>query len=103
MESENRYPTGDTVPGADITDIGTWRIRTARDLVADVAEAETEITAEAAVGEGEMVQTPTPPTKTVRKLGAADIMDVKELVRSRWDDGLRGMGKLLWGQPLDPT
>ena len=52
MASENRNPKGDTGTGADITDIGTQRLRTARDLVADVAEVEREITAEAAVGEG---------------------------------------------------
>ena len=42
--------------------IGTQRIRTAQYLVVDVAsvaEVETEITAEATVGEGAMVQTPT--------------------------------------------
>ena len=36
-----------------------------------MSRAETEITAEAAVGEGAMVQTPTPPTKTDSKLGEA--------------------------------
>ena len=61
MASESRDPTGDTGTGADITDIVTRRLRTAQDSVADVVEAETEITAEAAVREGEMVQTPTPP------------------------------------------
>ena len=58
MASENRHPTGYT----GIWEvIGTRILRTAQDLVADVAAAETEITAEAAVGEGAMVQTPTPP------------------------------------------
>ena len=52
MTSESRDHTGDTGTGTDITDIGTQRLRTARDLVADVAEVEREITAEAAVGEG---------------------------------------------------
>ena len=61
MALESRDPTGDTGTGADITDIRTQRLRTAQDLVANVAEAETEITAEAAVREGEMVQTPPPP------------------------------------------
>ena len=77
MASENKDPTGDTGTGADITDIGSRRIRTERDLVVDLAEAEMEITAEAAVNEGAMVQTPTPPppTKTVRKVGAADRTD----------------------------
>ena len=41
MASESRDPTGDTGTGAGITDIGTQRLRTARYLVADVAEAET--------------------------------------------------------------
>ena len=50
--SENSYPTRDTGTGVDITDIGTQRLRTARYLVADVAEAETKITVEAVVGEG---------------------------------------------------
>ena len=57
MASESSDPTGDTGTGADTTDIGTWRLRTARDLV---VAAETEITAEAAVGEREIVQTPAP-------------------------------------------
>ena len=58
MASENRDPTGDTGTGAVI---GTRRLRTARYLVVDVAAAETEIKVEAAVGKGEMVQTPLPP------------------------------------------
>ena len=70
--SESRDPTGDTGTGADFTDIATWRLRTAQYLVADVLESDTEITAEAAVRDGAMVQTPTPPTKTDTKLGAAD-------------------------------
>ena len=45
---------GDTGTGVVI---GTRRIIMAQDLVADVAAAETEITAGAAVGEGGMVQT----------------------------------------------
>ena len=68
-----------------------------------MVEAETEITAEAAVGEGEMVQTPTPPTKTVRKLGEADRTDAKEVGRRRRDNGLRRMGKSPLDQPLAPT
>ena len=113
MASDNRHPTGDTGTGAVI---GNRRIRTAQDLVADVADVEdvaaeeTEITAEAAVGEGEMVQTPPPPpppththTKTDRKLGAADRTDAKEVGRRRGEDRLRGMGKRLWGQPSAPT
>ena len=61
MASESRYPTEETGTGADVTDIGNQRLRTAQDLVADVVETETEITTEAAVRKGEMVQTPTPP------------------------------------------
>ena len=60
MASESRDPTEDTGTGADITDIGTWRLRTAQYLVAAVVEAETEITVEAAVRKGAMVKTPTP-------------------------------------------
>ena len=67
--------------------------------MADVAATETEITAEAAVGEGEMVQTPTPHTKTDRKLGASDRTDAKKVGQHIWDGGLRGMGKPPWGQP----
>ena len=97
------HPTGDTGTGAVI---GTRRIRTAQYLVADVADVaaeETEITAEVAVGEGEMVQTPPPPTKTDRKLGAADRTDAKEVGWHRRDNRLRRMGKPPWGQPLAPT
>ena len=49
MASESRDPTGDTGKGANTTDIGTRRHRTARYLVAEKGEAETGITAEAAV------------------------------------------------------
>ena len=94
MASESRYPTGDTGTGVDFTDIGTRRLITARYLVADVAEAETEITAEAAVREGAMVQTPTPPTKKYRKLGAAERTVVKEVGRRRRNDGLEGWGNI---------
>ena len=45
MESESRDPTGDTRTGVDIPDIGTQRLRTAQDLVADVVEVESETTA----------------------------------------------------------
>ena len=67
MASENRHPTGDTGTGAVI---GTRRTITAQDLVVDVADVtalETEITAEAAVGEGAMVQTPPPPNQDGQK------------------------------------
>ena len=58
-----------------------------------MSRAETEITAEAAVGEGGMVQTPTPPpTKTDRKLGVEVRTDVTEVGRRRRDYGLMGMG-----------
>ena len=79
MALEIRDPTGDTGTGADITDIGTRKHRTAQDLVADVVEAEIVITAEAAVNEGAMVQTLTPPTKRERKLGAADRPVAKQI------------------------
>ena len=46
-------------------------------------------TAEAAVREGAMVQTPTPPIKTGRKLGAADRPVVKEVGWRRRNYGLR--------------
>ena len=48
-------------------------------VVADVAASEMGKTAEAAVGEGAMVKTPTPPTKTYLKLGAAVRTDVTEV------------------------
>ena len=94
MASEIRDPTGETGIGADITDIGTKRLRTARDLVGAVVEAETEIMEEAAVREGEMVQTPTPPTKTDRKLGATDRTDAKEVGQRRQNDELGGWGNI---------
>ena len=61
MASESRYPMGETGTGADFTNIGTQRLRMAGDLVADVVEAETKITAEAAVREGAMVKHQHPP------------------------------------------
>ena len=61
MAAEIRDPTGDTGTGAEITAIGTWRHRTTRDSVADVVEVGTGTTAEAAVSEVAIVQTPTPP------------------------------------------
>ena len=51
----------------------------------------TGTTAEAAVDEGAMVQTPTPPTKTDRKLEAAVRTNAKEVGRRRRDDGLMRM------------
>ena len=89
MASEHRHPTGEPGTGAVI---GTQRPRTAQDLVADVAASETDKTAEAAVGEGEMVQTSTPPTKTDGKLGSEVRTDGKEVGRRRRDDGMVRMG-----------
>ena len=83
MASEIRDPTGDTGTGLDVTDIRSWRLRTTQDSVASVAEAETEITEEAAVSERAMVQTPTLPTKTERKLVAADRTVAKEVGQRR--------------------
>ena len=63
MAAEIRDPKGDTGIGSEITAIGTRRhsiTGTAQDLVADVVEVEMGTTAEAAVCEGSMVQTPTP-------------------------------------------
>ena len=94
MALESRDPTRDTGTGEDITDIGTLKLRTAKYLAAAVVEAETEITEEAAVREGAMIQTPTPPTKTDRKLGAADRTDAKEVGRCRRNDGLGGWGNI---------
>ena len=68
MALEHRHPTGEPGTGAVIR---TRRTRTAQDLVADVATAETDKTAEAAVGKGAMFQTLTPLTKMDRNLGAA--------------------------------
>ena len=92
MASEHRHPTGDTGTGAVI---GTWSTRTSQYLVADVADVATALTkktAEAAVGEGAMVQTPTPPTKTDRKPGAVVRTDAEEVGWRRRDDGLMGTG-----------
>ena len=88
MASEIRDPTGVTGSGADITTIGIRRHRTAQYLVADVVEVETGTMAEAAVREGTIVQTPTPPTKTGRKIGATDRPVVKEVGWRRRNDGL---------------
>ena len=77
-----------------LTDIRTRRHRAAQDLVADVVEAEMGTTAEVAMCEGAMVQTLTPPTKTVRKLGAADRPVAKEVGWSRKSDGLGGWGNI---------
>ena len=57
-----------------------------------MAAAETDKTAEAAVGEETMVQTPITPTKMDRKLRAAVRTDAKELDRRRRDARLMGMG-----------
>ena len=95
MASERRDTIGDIGTGADFTDIGTRRLRTAQDSVVAVVEAETEMTVEAAVREGAVVQTPTPPpTKTDRKLEVADRMVAKEVGWRRQNDGLGGWGNI---------
>ena len=68
---------------------------TARDLVADVVEVETGTTADAAVCEGAMVQTPKPPTKTGRTLRAAERPFAKEVGRRRQNNGLGDGDKIL--------
>ena len=91
MAAEIGDPTEDTETGAEITAKETWRhsiTGTARYLVAGVVEVETGTTAEAAVCEGGMVQTPNPPTKTGRKLGAADRTFGKEVGWRRRNNGL---------------
>ena len=70
MAAEIGDPTGDTGTGAEITAIGNLShsiTGTARDLLADMVEVETGTTAEAAVREGYMVQTPTPPHQDRQK------------------------------------
>ena len=70
--SELRHTTGDPVTGALIE---TWRHRAVPDLeadVVDVAAAETERTAEAEVGVGEMVQPQTPPHQDGQKNRGGD-------------------------------
>ena len=94
MVSESRDPTGETGTRVNFTDIRTRRLRTARYLVADVLETETEITAEAAACKGKMFQTPTLPTKTDRKLGAEDRTATKEVGRRRLNDGFWGWGNI---------
>ena len=62
--AEIRDPTGDTGTGAEITAKETQRhsiTGTALDSFVYVVEVETGTTAEVAVHEGSMVQTPTPP------------------------------------------
>ena len=76
------------------TDIGSRRLRTARDSVADMAEAKTEMTAEAAVCKGAMVQTPTSPHQDRQKLGVADRTVAKEVGWRRRNDGLGGWGNI---------
>ena len=70
---------------------------TARDSVADEVVTqgeETGTSAEAAVREGVMVQTPTPSTKTSRKFRAAVITVRKEVGHRRKNNGLGwGMGE----------
>ena len=98
MVAEIGDPTRVTGTGAGETIKGNQRDSTmgmAQDLVADKVVTlveETVITAEAPVHERAMVQTPTPPTKTGRKLGAVVRAVGKEVVRRRNNDGL-GIGK----------
>ena len=83
---------GDTGKGSGETVPETWRERTtgtARELVADkvvTLVVDMEITAEAEVSKGEMVTTPTPPTKTGGKCGAAVRTVKKEVGRRRGKD-----------------
>ena len=86
--AEIRDPTEGTGTGAYTMAIGPRRHRTARYLVADAVEVETGTTSEATVSKGAMVKTPPPPpTKTGRKLGAADIPVAKEVGRRDWGMG----------------
>ena len=55
------------------------------------------------MGEGAMVQTPTPPSKTDKKLWEANRTDTKEVGRRIWDDRLRGWGNLPGGRPSATT
>ena len=57
-----------------------------------MVEVKTGTTAEVAVREGDMVQTPTPPTKTGRKFGAVDRPVAKEVGWPRRKNGF-GDGK----------
>ena len=95
MAADIGDPTGNTGTGAEITSKETRRHSitvTARDLMADVVEVDTGTTTEAAMREAAMVQIPTPPTKTGRKLGAADRPGAKEVGPRRQNDGLGGGG-----------
>ena len=59
-----------------------------------MVEVETGTTAEAVVRKGATVQTPTPPTKTGRKLGATDRPVGKEVCWSRRNYGLGDGNKM---------
>ena len=64
MAADIRDPMGDIATGAEIMAMETRRhsiMGTAQDSVVDVVEVETGTTAEVAVLEGAMVQTPPPP------------------------------------------
>ena len=83
-------PTGDSGTGVEIKAKETRRhsiMGTSRYLVADMMEVDMGTTAEAAVREGAMVQTPPPSTKMGRKLGVADRPFAKEVGRRRQNDG----------------
>ena len=99
--SEIGDPTGETGTGTEITAKETRRDiipGTAQDLVASVVEVETGTTAEAAVREGAMVQTPPPSTKTGRKFGAVVRTVGKKVGRRRKNNGL-GDGDKIFVRP----
>ena len=101
MAADIRDPTGDTGTGAEITAKETQRhsiTGTAQDSLADVVEADTGKTAEAAMREGAMVLTPTPPTKAGMRLGAVDRPVRKEVSWGRSNDGL-GDGDKIFVRP----
>ena len=64
---------------------------TAQYLVVDVMKVEMGTSVEEVVRNGAMLQTPTPPTKRGRKLGAADRPVAKEVGWHRRNNGL-GIG-----------
>ena len=96
--AEVEDPTGDTRLGVEITAKETRRhtiTGTAQYLVADVVVLETETTSEVVVREGDMVQTPTPPShQDWKKIRAADRPVGKELGRRRRKNRLRDGDKI---------
>ena len=86
--AEIRDPTGDTGTGAEITAKETQRhsiTGTALDSFVYVVEVETGTTAEEAVREGSMVQTPPPPppTNTSRKSVSQRLMPSSRHARNK--------------------